>query len=88
MRGEVIESKREKLSRNGANYLTRSFTVFPRFEAFTVLNVGIIVFWDVKPCNLLGGQVYKCFAGTCLPVLKNLSSQMNELLAQVTSSKK
>jgi hypothetical protein len=45
----------------------------------------ITVFWDVMPCNLLGGQVYRCFAGTCLPVMKNVSSQKNELLAEVTS---
>jgi len=41
-----------------------------------------------RPCNLLGGQVYKCFAGTSLSVMKNVSSQTNELLAQVASSRK
>jgi hypothetical protein len=53
-----------------------------------MLSVGITVFWDVEPCTLLGGQVYKCFAGTHLPVMKNISLQMNELLAQVASLRK
>ena len=53
-----------------------------------MLSFGITVFWDVEPCTLVGGQVCKCFAGTCLPVMKNISLQTNELLAQVASSRK